>query len=384
MNEAEAKNRLTPKRSTGIRVEEKNRQSIPLPRAIARFVYYLAITIGDHPDVPYTPRIRACLLCEKDKSVEENVESDQYSYCHYCNLCWPITTASTKCRSPLYLGGLKLLPDFISIEEEKSLIASIDQIPWMPSQSGRRKQDFGPKVNFKKKKAKLGDFKGLPHFTKNIVERLQQYEDLSDFKPVELCHLDYSPDRGSAIDPHLDDFWIWGERLVTINLASSTVLTLSPANLENCKCTVECRKVFTDQKISKENIKQNEEPICEHKLPAFDTCLHLDSKHSVDITSKVIDSQDLIRDMCSVYRRNSNEALVEIQVELPPRSLFILAGCSRCNWLHGIKRQAITSRRLAMTFRELAEDFLDGGNEKKLGDELLELGRTFYNPLTFS
>ncbi|CAL1292417.1 unnamed protein product [Larinioides sclopetarius] len=331
--------------------------------------------------------IRTCLLCEKDRSIKtmgEYMEADQYNYCHYCNLCWPVTTSNGKFRSPFYLGRLKLIPDFISIEEEKSLIAGIDQIPWMLSQSGRKKQDFGPKVNFKKKKAKIGDFKGLPYFTKNIVERLQQCKDLSDFKPVELCHLDYSPDRGSAIDPHLDDFWIWGERLVTINLASSTVLTLSPANLEKCKCTVECRKVFLDQNISKDSIKQNGELTCKHNLPTFDSCLHLDSNQSVDVTSKVIDSQDLINGMCSVYRRNSNERPVEIQVELPPRSLFILAGCSRYNWFHGIKRQAITSRRLAMTFRELAEDFLDGGNEKKLGNELLELGRTFYNALTIS
>ncbi|XP_055940366.1 alpha-ketoglutarate-dependent dioxygenase alkB homolog 4-like [Argiope bruennichi] len=327
--------------------------------------------------------IRMCLLCEKSesiKSVEENLEVDQYSYCHYCNLCWPINASSTKCRSPLYLGRLKLFPDFISKEEEKSLIASIDQIPWMPSQSGRKKQDFGPKVNFKKKKAKIGDFKGLPCFTKAVVERLQQFEDLSDFKPVELCHLDYSPDRGSAIDPHLDDFWIWGERLVTINLASSTVLTISPSNLEECKCTFECKKAFIDQVILEEKVKHIEYSICEHKLPTFNTCTHSHLKQSVDST----ENQDQIIDMCSVYRKNSNVIPVEIQVELLPRSLFVLAGCSRYNWFHSIKRQAITSRRLAMTFRELAEDFLDGGNEKKLGDELLQLGRTFYDPLASS
>lgn len=37
----------------------------------------------------------------------------------------------------------------------------------------------------------------------------------------------YSPDRGSSIDPHFDDFWIWGERLVTLNLLSPTVITLT-------------------------------------------------------------------------------------------------------------------------------------------------------------
>lgn len=36
------------------------------------------------------------------------------------------------------------------------------------------------------------------------------YPILEDFRPVEQCNLDYSPERGSAIDPHLDDAWLWG------------------------------------------------------------------------------------------------------------------------------------------------------------------------------
>lgn len=50
---------------------------------------------------------------------------------------------------------------------------------------------------------------------------------LNAFQPVEQCNLDYNPQRGSSIDPHLDDSWLWGERLVTINLLSDTILTMS-------------------------------------------------------------------------------------------------------------------------------------------------------------
>ena len=32
---------------------------------------------------------------------------------------------------------------------------------------------------------------------------------------------------GSAIDPHHDDWWLWGDRLVTLNLVSDTVLTFT-------------------------------------------------------------------------------------------------------------------------------------------------------------
>lgn len=56
---------------------------------------------------------------------------------------------------------------------------------------------------------------------------MQQETSLKGFQPVEQCNLDYHPERGSAIDPHLDDSWLWGERLVTINMLSNTTLTMS-------------------------------------------------------------------------------------------------------------------------------------------------------------
>lgn len=42
---------------------------------------------------------------------------------------------------------------------------------------------------------------------------------------MELCNLEYTPERGACIAPHKDDSWLWGERLVTFNLLSTTVLT---------------------------------------------------------------------------------------------------------------------------------------------------------------
>ena len=70
-------------------------------------------------------------------------------------------------------------------------------------------------------------FSGLPSFSRPLVKRVQQLEGLADFVPVELCNLEYVPERGSSIDPHLDDSWLWGNRLVTINLLSDTYLTFT-------------------------------------------------------------------------------------------------------------------------------------------------------------
>ena len=74
---------------------------------------------------------------------------------------------------------------------------------------------------------KQGLFSGLPPFSQLLVKRVQQLGGLGDFIPIELCNLEYVPERGSSIDPHVDDSWLWGNRLVTINLLSDTYLTFT-------------------------------------------------------------------------------------------------------------------------------------------------------------
>jgi alkylated DNA repair protein alkB family protein 4 len=131
--------------------------------------------------------------------------------------------------------------DTISEEEEQELVSNIDSHPWMDSQSGRRKQDYGPKVNFKKKKCKTDSFHGLPSYSRGTFERLvkDHPQALEGFIPVELCHLEYEPSRGSAIDPHLDDTWLWGHRLVTLNYLSTTVLTMTLPHEEGMEVAIE-------------------------------------------------------------------------------------------------------------------------------------------------
>ena len=67
---------------------------------------------------------------------------------------------------------------------------------------------------------------------------MKQLPCLQDFLPVELCNLDYHPERGSAIDPHFDDFWVWGERLVTLNLLSDTYLTFTNDDVPSVEVAV--------------------------------------------------------------------------------------------------------------------------------------------------
>ncbi|XP_046554091.1 alpha-ketoglutarate-dependent dioxygenase alkB homolog 4-like [Haliotis rubra] len=259
---------------------------------------------------------RTCLLCEETADDKTSASrSDQqhekttprvYSYCHHCNVAhmdegWTSHPHSAADGEKCDFSGIFILENFVSESEEKQLCDIIYRTSFMKSQSGRRKQDYGPKVNFKKKKVKTGVFTGLPDFSQFLYERMKTVPHLEDFIPVELCNLEYVPERGSAIDPHFDDFWLWGERLVTLNLVSDTTL-----------------------------------------------CFTRD-------------------DMLGV----------EVHVPLLQRSLTVVFGPARAEWKHAIHRHDIKQKRIAMTFRELSDEFRGQGKLVSTGQKLIDVALTF-------
>uniref|UniRef100_A0A3P8SNB9 AlkB homolog 4, lysine demthylase n=1 Tax=Amphiprion percula TaxID=161767 RepID=A0A3P8SNB9_AMPPE len=172
--------------------------------------------------------IRRCLICENFKA-KVQLEATESKIVHHFvyNPESRLAVSEDGSSDSFSFPGVFLWEDFISEKEEKELINTMDQDQWNQSQSGRRKQDFGPKVNFKKRKVHVSTFSGLPASSQKLVLRMQREPTLAGFQPVEQCNLDYHPERGSAIDPHLDDSWLWGERLVTVNMLSNTTLTMS-------------------------------------------------------------------------------------------------------------------------------------------------------------
>ncbi|KAH9419236.1 Alpha-ketoglutarate-dependent dioxygenase alkB 4 [Dermatophagoides pteronyssinus] len=266
--------------------------------------------------------IRTCLQCENyqlPKSSGQNLwNTKTYVYCWRCgNRAYASTFFDKHVEDHeknnefddvpmIQIDGVFLQTDVITDDEEVHLIKQIDSFDWVDSQSGRRKQDFGPKINFKKQKINFTPFTGLPKLDVEILnlirrERLtshndwhrfsslpfDQYSDhtiLNRFYPIEICHLEYCPERGSSIDPHFDDNWIWGDRLVTLNLASTAVITLTFPELSS--------------------------------VPEY----------------------------C-------------IRIACPKKSLLVLYGDARYKFHHSIHRSDINHRRLAITFRELAYSF---------------------------
>lgn len=267
--------------------------------------------------------IRSCLLCERKPYSNETTNF----MCWFCVNCWKLfkgdvsdhivnNTDILECsfhnamhECNFNVDGIKVYPNFITRDEETQIIDGMEKMEWKLSQSGRRKQDFGPQVNFKKQKVKMGSFSGFPSYSKFLLDRMKTVDSLNSFIAVELCNLEYMSERGSSIDPHIDDTWLWGEQLVTINLLSSTILTL---------------------------LRNKNGP-------------------------------------------GGKSLYDEVQVLMPPRSLVILEKDARYVWTHGIKREHIGSKRVAMTFRNLSEQFLKDEKQIDAIKTLYEISNVFIN-----
>ncbi|XP_041052738.1 alpha-ketoglutarate-dependent dioxygenase alkB homolog 4 [Carcharodon carcharias] len=305
--------------------------------------------------------IRSCLMCERG-GLERFAQFQQKKY-HF--IYHPASGLAVGDDSSSLSGwtfpfpGVFLSDNFVNEEEETELVSLMDSNEWKPSQSGRKKQDYGPKVNFKKHKLKVGSFSGLPCFSHLLINRMIQHPMLKSFLPVEQCNLDYRPERGSSIDPHFDDWWLWGERLVSVNLLSETTLSMSfdsenfiPLHCNEMVCNAPSYDPVTGNSESIFNFHGDNIPV--HWI---DNC---SMKRTSDTGQRPVPYKD-----------------VEVAINLPRRSLIALYGDARYKWKHGIYREDIKSRRICCTFRELSEEFSHGGNQEALGKELVDIALRF-------
>ena len=134
--------------------------------------------------------------------------------------------------------GVRLLRDFVSDDEARSLLGRLETAPFVPSQSGREKRHFGPRVNFNRGRVNAERFEGLPAWAPPLEARLRERV-AADFAPGDPVHaalahyvttdvfvLRYAPERASNLDFHLDDVFAYGELILDLSLGSDTTLTL--------------------------------------------------------------------------------------------------------------------------------------------------------------
>jgi len=297
---------------------------------------------------------RTCILCETEFELKPwfqdvyNV-SDKLIFNYSPDTGDCVEDSTDKDKKRIEFPGIKIIPDFISEEEEKQLVSNLDLLPWDLSQSGRRKQNFGPRANFNKRKAKVGqNFVGFPLGTKFVQDRFSSVPLLENYRTVEQCSIEYKVESGACIEPHVDDCWIWGERIVQLNMLSPTILTCFPleSNCDkyNLNDVATYPKVIHEEKVVFNPFKNKDE-----KMGSFD------------------------KSEQSPFPSNS-----VVKIHMPPRSLLLMYGQARYGWEHAVLREDICNRRVVLAYRELTPPYLPGGREEGVGADILTQSARFW------
>lgn len=210
-------------------------------------------------------------------------------------------------------------------------------------------------------------FSGYPAFTKYIQDRFSITGILHGFQTVEQCSLEYSPERGASIDPHIDDCWIWGERIPTLSLLIDSTLTLRKFNGPETKYNLVDRKTYPSQVGKDGNVKENE------KIKREFTKLQ-------EWTDDV-DAGESAPKKCPCLTSQPAECAEPhvVRIPMPQRSLLVLYGPARYDWEHGILREDIPSRRVCITYRELTPTYLQCGPKAEVGEAILQAGKVFWD-----
>lgn len=236
-------------------------------------------------------------------------------YCPSCNKIFRGWQVISNCDQHESSGGkdfpgIYILQNFITSSEADKLVKSVDEGHWDLSQSGRRKKNFGPKVNFKKKKLRIECFQGFSDNAAFVRKRLNDVELINNFHTIEECYLEYDSQRGSHIEPHLDDVWIWGERIVTVNCIGDSVLT------------------FTKH------------------IPTYPQQYNLDCIEEY--------KEFLIEPLSDSIQDN-----MLIRIPMAARSLIIIYGSPRYQFEHSVLREDISDRRVCIAYREFTPRYLN-------------------------
>lgn len=119
------------------------------------------------------------------------------------------------------IAGLIYIHEFVTEEEQKSLIETIDSLPWLTDLK-RRTQHYGYKYDYTKKQIDSSMFLGpIPEWIQPFSKRL-----------VDLKHFDKLPDQvivneylpGQGISRHRDCVPCFGDTIASLSLGSPCLM----------------------------------------------------------------------------------------------------------------------------------------------------------------
>lgn len=122
------------------------------------------------------------------------------------------------------IPGFQYIPNYISAEEENTLIKIIDQQQWL-SEISRRVQHYGYKYDYTANTSSQNLYLGaIPDWLLIICKRLFA-ERIFKVLPDQVIINEYLPEQG--ISPHIDCVPCFGETICSLSLLSPCLMELS-------------------------------------------------------------------------------------------------------------------------------------------------------------
>ena len=122
------------------------------------------------------------------------------------------------------ISGLRYLPDYVSVDEETALLATIDQQPWLTDLK-RRVQHYGYRYDYLSKRVdaslRLGN---LPAWADALAARMFA-DGLTPERLDQAIINEYQPGQGIA--SHIDCEPCFGNTILSLTLGSTCVMTFT-------------------------------------------------------------------------------------------------------------------------------------------------------------
>ncbi len=124
-------------------------------------------------------------------------------------------------RQALDIEGLLYVPEFITLDEERALLESIDQNTWLTDLK-RRVQHYGYKYDYKARAVTNDAYLAeLPEWIEPIAKRLHD-QDIFQTAPDQAIVNEYEP--GQGISAHVDCVPCFGGTIASLTLGSGAMM----------------------------------------------------------------------------------------------------------------------------------------------------------------
>lgn len=129
--------------------------------------------------------------------------------------------------------GLLLLEDFLSLEEESSLLQNLRNERWVYSTRNGQSlsQTWGVEIDYSGSRPRpIWGKRPMPAFLDFIVHRFRKHACLAAWTPNNCNAMLYTKSGGDMLTPHYDDRRLGGEIVCNVNLLSDCFMTFKRAS----------------------------------------------------------------------------------------------------------------------------------------------------------